>query len=89
MGEEHELKGLGSLGKNTPFYRRGKIQPFFLKVRTVGKAPTAYILPQCKSFVTYAQGGGEKNNYITKLQGGGSFLIKDPSTAPSMYMFIV
>ena len=24
MGEEHELKGLG---KKTPFYRRGKIQP--------------------------------------------------------------
>ena len=27
MGEEHELKGLGSLGKKTPFYRWGKIQP--------------------------------------------------------------
>ena len=26
MGEEHELKGLGSLGKKTPFYRWGKIQ---------------------------------------------------------------
>ena len=27
MGEEHELKGLGSLVKKTPFYRWGKIQP--------------------------------------------------------------
>jgi len=27
MGEEHELQGLGSLGKKTPFYRRGEIQP--------------------------------------------------------------
>ena len=27
MGEEHELKGLGSLGKKTPFYRWGKNQP--------------------------------------------------------------
>ena len=27
MGEEHELKGLGSLGKKTPFYRWRKIHP--------------------------------------------------------------
>ena len=24
MGEEHELKGLDSMGKKTPFYRRGE-----------------------------------------------------------------
>ena len=67
------------------------LNPCFFTVRTVGKAPTAYILPKFKSFVKYAKGGvgREKNNYITKLQGGGNFLSKDPSTTPSMYMFIV
>ena len=32
MGEEHELKGLGSLGKKTPFYRTSRIQPLCAQV---------------------------------------------------------
>ena len=27
MGEEHELKGSGFMGKKTPFYRGSRIQP--------------------------------------------------------------
>ena len=32
MGEEHELKGLGSLGKKTPFYRTSQFQPLCAQV---------------------------------------------------------
>ena len=32
MGEEHELKGLDSLGKKTPFYRTSRIQPLCAQV---------------------------------------------------------
>ena len=32
MGEEHELKGLGSLRKKTPFYRTSRIQPLCVQV---------------------------------------------------------
>ena len=32
MGEEHELKVLGSLGKKIPFYRTSRIQPLCAQV---------------------------------------------------------
>ena len=70
MGEEHELKGLG---KKTPFYRRGKIQP----------------LPHCTSphraVLPLGQGGTTAESGTTALSRAVLPLLLSGTTAPEQY----
>ena len=80
MGKEHELKGLGSLGKKTPFYRWEKsnryahiphraVLPLVLKVLPLDLT----VLPQMVAVLLFAIGTKKNTSGPTTARLGTSF----------------